>query len=81
MDALAAGREWQPAQGGRQQLLEDEDGVETQVPPLHSSCLFSSQACTLHATRRSSSNFKSSCLVSGHLGKMGCCEHEMALCP
>ncbi|CAL5224706.1 g7434 [Coccomyxa viridis] len=30
MDALAAGREWHPARGSRQQLLEDENGVETQ---------------------------------------------------
>ena len=31
LEALAAGREWNPATSGRQQLLEDEDGAEMQV--------------------------------------------------
>ena len=31
LDALGAGREWQPARGGRQELLEDQGGAEMQV--------------------------------------------------
>ena len=31
MDALAAGKEWQPARADRLELLEDGDGAESQV--------------------------------------------------
>lgn len=31
MDALAVGKEWQPARADRLELLEDGDGAEVQV--------------------------------------------------